>query len=96
VTVTKVLLAASIIVLSVAMPAMAQQPAQGGEQVTCADFAHHANGMWSPLRPITITSPNGASATLGPGASFGTGAIIAGVPLAQNLNASCLGKSPEQ
>src|SRR6202166_713839 len=55
----------------------------------CSDFRHNSYGSWSPLRPITIRTGD-TTATLAPGASFGTGATFAGVDLAGVLNRQCV------
>jgi hypothetical protein len=65
------------------------QPTLTSLNLSCSDFHHNQNGMWSPVHPIQITSPNGI-VKLGPGASFGKGNAMGGVRLGAVLNKECL------
>jgi hypothetical protein len=60
------------------------QPTLASLNLSCSDFHDNQNGSWSPTHPISI-----GGATVGPGASFGPGVIIAAVPLAALLNKEC-------
>ena len=64
--------------------------------VPCQYFVHHGNGTWSPNHGVTIGDPNGSHVSMGTGVSFGRGVIFGGIPLAELLDAQCIGISPEE
>jgi hypothetical protein len=92
----RILLSATVMAIGLQSSSADAQPvgALNSPQLPCNAFVRHANGMWSPTREMTITNPPGMSAAIGPGAAFGRGAFIAGLPLAQILDAQCINISP--
>jgi len=59
------------------------------QSVPCDAFRKNPNGTWSPTRPVKISSPEGATVSIGPGVSFGPGVQFAGIDLYALLNQNC-------
>ena len=76
-------------VFSDAAAQQSQQP-QPAPSIPCDAFQKEPNGLWSPTRQVTISSPDGSmKISIGPGASFGPGVRFAGLDLYTMLEQNC-------
>ena len=63
------------------------------QSLPCDAFVRHANGCWSPTRPVMINASAG-NGSINPGMTFCTGTLFMGIDLPEMLNQQCLVRPP--